>query len=67
MGLAFSEDRPLIQGDLVQVFGEVIPTSRTKKSEIETMRTFVENGMMRTANSLDDVKSTKKGSMREFA
>lgn len=67
MGLAFSEDRPLLQVDLVKTFGEVIPTSKTKKSEIETMRTFVENGMMRNANSLDDVKSSKKSSMREFA
>ena len=38
------------QKDLLEVFKTVIPTSKTKKNEIETMRTFVENGMMQGAN-----------------
>ena len=52
--------RPLTQNDLLQVFKEIIPTSKTKKTEIETMRTFVENGMMRGAN--DTTGKPKKSS-----
>ena len=51
MNIAFNENRPLTQEDLLGVFSAVIPTSKTKKAEIETMRTFVENGMMRSANN----------------
>ena len=43
--------------------------SKTKKTEIETMRTFVENGMMRSANDPvggDESQSTGKN-LRSFA
>ena len=60
MGIAFNEDRSLSQEDLLSVFGTTIPTSKTKKAEIETMRTFVENGMMRGAN--DVAKKESSGS-----
>lgn len=51
MGISMSDGlRPLEQQDLLEVFKTVIPTSKTKKNEIETMRTFVENGMMQGAN-----------------
>jgi len=53
MNVAFNEGRPLTQGDLLDSFGRTVPTSRTKKAEIETMRTFVENGMMQCANNRD--------------
>ena len=52
MSISFDEDRDLAMEDLQEVFSLVIPTSKTKKTEIETMRTFVENGMMRQANEL---------------
>lgn len=58
MMIAFNEERSLSQADLLTVFGATIPTSKTKKAEIETMRTFVENGMMRSANDV----SKKEGS-----
>ena len=44
------QDRPMEQADVLAAFSTTIPTSKTKKTEIETMRTFVENGMMRKAN-----------------
>ena len=53
MNVAFNEGRPLTQEDLLASFGRTVPTSRTKKAEIETMRTFVENGMMQCANNRD--------------
>ena len=40
--------------DLNTVFTQVIPTSKTKKTEIETMRSYVENGTMRQANDLGE-------------
>ena len=54
MSIAFDEDRDMTMEDLQEVFSLVIPTSKTKKTEIETMRQFVENGMMRQANDLGD-------------
>ncbi|MBK38319.1 MAG: hypothetical protein CMB45_04950 [Euryarchaeota archaeon] len=54
MSIAFDEDRDMTMKDLQEVFSLVIPTSKTKKTEIETMRQFVENGMMRQANDLGD-------------
>ena len=55
--------RPLAQSDLLEVFKTVIPTSKTKKTEIETMRTFVENGMMQGANDTEEKQSASaKGS-----
>jgi len=60
MGGSFYENgRPLTQADLLSVFGTTIPTSKTKKAEIETMRTFVENGMMRSANDVASPASAK--------
>jgi hypothetical protein len=54
MNVAFNDNsRPLTQEDLLASFGRTVPTSRTKKAEIETMRTFVENGMMQCANNKD--------------
>jgi SpoVK/Ycf46/Vps4 family AAA+-type ATPase len=51
MTISFDDGaRPLTSDDLLLTFKTVIPTSKTKKTEIETMRTFVENGMMRGAN-----------------
>ena len=55
--------RPLAQSDLLEVFKTVIPTSKTKKTEIETMRTFVENGMMQGANdTVEKQSASAKGS-----
>lgn len=61
MNIAFNENRPLTQEDLLGVFSAVIPTSKTKKAEIETMRTFVENGMMRSANNRETDDSPGAG------
>ena len=66
---SLDEDRELTQADLMNVFGATIPTSKTKKTEIETMRTFGENGMMRSANDPvggDESQSTGKN-LRSFA
>lgn len=66
---SLDEGRELTQADLMNVFGATIPTSKTKKTEIETMRTFVENGMMRSANDPvggDESQSTGKN-LRSFA
>ena len=51
MTISFSEDRPLEMRDLIEVFNVLVPTSKTKKDEIEHMRSFVENGSMRKANN----------------
>lgn len=66
MNISFDESRALVQSDLLRVFSEVIPTSKTKKADIETMRTFVENGMMRSANDIEETKSSSVGQMRAF-
>jgi len=58
MTISFSEDRPLEMEDLLSVFDVLVPTSKTKKDEIEHMRSFVENGSMRKANNA--VARTKK-------
>ena len=50
MTVSFSEDRPLEMADLISVFDELVPTSKTKKNEIEHMRDYVEKGYMRKAN-----------------
>ena len=55
MGIAFDEDRAMTMDDLTSVFSLVVPTSKTKKTEIETMRSYVENGLMRQANYLADI------------
>jgi SpoVK/Ycf46/Vps4 family AAA+-type ATPase len=55
MGVAFDDDRPLSMDDLTSVFSLVVPTSKTKRSEIETLRSYVENGLMRQANYLPDI------------
>ena len=67
MTVSFSEDRPLEMQDLLEVFKVLVPTSKTKKEEIEHMRTFVENGTMRKANNVvvrDN--SHKKSRIRSF-
>jgi len=58
----------LEQKDLLEVFKTVIPTSKTKKNEIETMRTFVENGMMQGANDTVVKQSTgdKSSKLKSF-
>ena len=69
MGISMSDGfRPLEQKDLLEVFKTVIPTSKTKKTEIETMRTFVENGMMQGANDTVVKQSTgdKASKLKSF-
>ena len=69
MSIAFEDgERDLSMEDLSDVFAEVVPTSKTKKNEIETMRTFVENGMMRQANDLSKSTETQERmvGMRSF-
>ena len=67
MGIAFNEDRELTMEDLVTVFGLVVPTSKTKKAEIETMRSYVDNGLMRQANDLPEfIDDEEGGSVRDF-
>lgn len=60
MGVAFDEDRPMKMEDMLSTFSIVVPTSKTKKSEIETMRSYVENGLMRQANSLDEFEDNEE-------
>tara|TARA_B100001769_G_C22023607_1_gene550038 strand:- start:282 stop:1010 length:729 start_codon:yes stop_codon:yes gene_type:complete len=67
MTVSFSEDRPLEMQDLLDVFKVLVPTSKTKKEEIEHMRTFVENGTMRKANNVVVRDSSqKKSRIRSF-
>jgi len=71
MSTSFDEQaRPLVQEDLLNTFKEIIPTSKTKKTEIETMRTFVENGMMRGANDTtggtDAAKKSSGSKLKSF-
>jgi len=70
MTLSFSEDRPLEMDDLESVFKVLVPTSKTKKDEIEHMRTYVEKGYMRKANieATGSAASTSSrlDSLREF-
>jgi SpoVK/Ycf46/Vps4 family AAA+-type ATPase len=70
MTISFSEERPLEMRDLIEVFDVLVPTSKTKKDEIEHMRSFVENGSMRKANNevVRDSKSkkTRLSNLREF-
>ena len=67
MTISFSEDRPLEMKDLVDVFTVLVPTSKTKKDEIEHMRSFVENGTMRKANNVVVRSKTQKQSrIRDF-
>jgi SpoVK/Ycf46/Vps4 family AAA+-type ATPase len=63
MTRSFSEDRPLEMKDLVYVFETLVPTSKTKKDEIDIMRSFVDNGSMRKANNppATKVAGKKKG------
>ena len=67
MTISFSENgRPLEQADLKKVFETVVPTSETKADEIDGMRKYVEDGLMREANdqeaevvrTTDTVRST---------
>lgn len=58
MTISFSEDRPLEMNDLLSVFDIIVPTSKTKKDEIEHMRSFVENGSMRKANNAREESPT---------
>jgi len=59
MTRSFSEDRPLEMTDLNSVFAVLVPTSKTKKEEIEVMRSFVDNGSMRKANNVQKANATK--------
>ena len=70
MTVSFSEDRPLEMEDMVSVFNVLVPTSKTKKKEIEHMRSYVEKGYMRKAN-IDSTKrkrssTSRVDSLREF-
>ncbi len=60
MTRSFSEDRPLEMKDLVSVFETLVPTSKTKKDEIDIMRSFVDNGSMRKANNPPSTKVVGK-------
>ena len=70
MTISFSEDRPLEMSDLISVFNVLVPTSKTKKNEIEHMRTYVEKGFMRKANIEPSKRSTgsqsRVDSLRDF-
>ena len=58
--MSFSDGmRPLEQADLKRVFEKVIPTSETKKDEIDGMRRYAEDGLVRVANDMpeDNVSS----------
>ena len=61
MGIAFNDDRPLTLDDLLSTFALVVPTSKTKKNEIETMRSYVDNGLMRQANYLPELDLDEEG------
>lgn len=63
---SFGEDRPLEMIDLVSVFSVLVPTIKTKEKEIEVMRSYVENGTMRQANSVQTVTSTNKQSHNDY-
>ena len=70
MTISFSEDRPLEMEDMISVFNVLVPTSKTKKKEIEHMRSYVEKGYMRKAN-IDSTKrkrssTSRVDSLREF-
>ena len=55
MTISFSENcRPLEQADLRKVFETVVPTSETKADEIDGMRKYVEDGLMREANDQEE-------------
>jgi SpoVK/Ycf46/Vps4 family AAA+-type ATPase len=60
MTRSFSEDRPLEMKDLVYVLDALVPTSKTKKDEIEIMRSFVDNGSMRRANNNSSIGQSGK-------
>ena len=47
--------------DLLSTFALVVPTSKTKKNEIETMRSYVDNGLMRQANYLPELDLDEEG------
>ncbi len=67
MGIAFNEDRETTSADMLATFSKVIPTSETKKDEIQTMRSYVENGMMRRANDTVEGESEQSSStLRNF-
>ncbi|MBT7349748.1 AAA family ATPase [candidate division WWE3 bacterium] len=55
MGIAFDQDRAMNEDDLLKTFKTVIPTSKTEKNKIETMRSYVDNGLMRQANYLPEL------------
>jgi SpoVK/Ycf46/Vps4 family AAA+-type ATPase len=60
MTMSFRDNmRPLEQADLKQVFQRVVPTSETKKDEIDGMRRYAEDGLVRVANDMpeDEVRS----------
>ena len=65
MTRSFIEDRPLEMTDLVSVFSVLVPTSKTKKNEIEHMRDYVEKGYMRKANIESSKSRSKSGSRLE--
>ena len=53
MSVAFDEDRAMTTDDLIGAFEDTVPTSVTKADEISTMRQYVEDGLMRSANDLE--------------
>lgn len=69
MDIAFDDgQRKVTSSDFETVFGEMKPTSETKKAEIESMREFVANGTMRKANTpTEDEASSGFVAHRGFA
>ena len=70
MDIAFDDGKRAVSiDDLKTVFGEMKPTSETKKAEIEAMREFVGNGTMRQANTTnsDENPVTSFKAVRGFA
>lgn len=68
MSIAFNDERALSQNDMIETFAMVVPTSKTKKTEIETMRSYVENGLMRKANEIPQaaIDEESDGNVRDF-
>ena len=68
MTIAFDDDRKLTMDDLLTTFSTVIPTSKTEKNKIETMRAYVDNGLMRQANYLPelDFDNDENSGARDF-
>ena len=59
MSIGFVDGRPTVMEDYRTAFNAVVPTSKTKKNEIQEMREYVANGTMRAANTPVDKKQDR--------